>query len=176
MTMVVISLIVHALKQACGLRGKLWFRSLFHQPEQSPALISMRGDIRGSHICAWISQQSTLMCSIGPLIAQCQQAQLLTPKREKATTYGKPLGGVGVTGLGLELSGRFGPQLDDLLRRLAGYKRAIQTAAGRDAGRPLQAWRLAFSLALARFTAASYPCSNRCPASWHHHRQMFAGR
>ena len=66
-----------------------------------------------------------------------------------------PIGGVGVTGLGLELSGRFGPQLDDLLRRLAGYKRAIQTAAGRDAGRPLQAWRLAFSLALARFTAAS---------------------
>ena len=76
-------------------------------------------------------------------------------ERAKATKYGTPLGGVGVTGLSLELSGRFGPNLDALLRRLSGYRRALQVAAGRDPGRPLQSWRLAFSLALARFTAAS---------------------
>ena len=76
-------------------------------------------------------------------------------ERAKATKYGTPLGGVGVTGLSLELSGRFGPNLDDLLRRLSGYRRARQTAAGRDAGRPLYSWRLAFSLALARFTASA---------------------
>ena len=73
----------------------------------------------------------------------------------KAEKYGTPIGGVGVTGLALELSGRFGPGLDGLLRRLAGYRRALQSAAGREAGRPLQSWRLAFSLALARYTASA---------------------
>ena len=76
-------------------------------------------------------------------------------ERAKATKYGTPLGGVGVTGISLELSGRFGPNLDDLLRRLSGYRRALQAAAGRDAGRPLQSWRLAYSLALARYTASA---------------------
>ena len=37
--------------------------------------------------------------------------------------------------------GRFGPGLDALLRRLAGYKSAITKAAGRDGGRSLQEWR-----------------------------------
>ena len=73
----------------------------------------------------------------------------------KAEKYGTPIGGVGVTGLALELSGRFGPGLDSLLRRLAGYRRALQSAAGREAGRPLQTWRLAFSLALARYAASA---------------------
>ena len=73
----------------------------------------------------------------------------------KAEKYGTPIGGVGVTGLALELSGRFGPGLDGLLRRLAGYRRALQSAAGREAERPLQSWRLAFSLALARYTASA---------------------
>ena len=64
-------------------------------------------------------------------------------------------GGVGVTGKAMQHSGRFGPGLDALLRRLAGYKRAINEAAGRDGGRSLQEWRKLLSLALARYTAAT---------------------
>ena len=45
--------------------------------------------------------------------------------------------------------------LDALLQRLAGYKRAITKAAGRDGGRPLQEWRKLLSFALARCTAAT---------------------
>ena len=76
-------------------------------------------------------------------------------ERDKATKYGNLVGGAGVTGVALELSGRHGPNLDALLRRLAGYRRAITCAAGRDDGRPLHNWRLAISIALARFTASA---------------------
>ena len=55
----------------------------------------------------------------------------------------------------MQLSGRFGPGLDALLGRLAGYKRAITKAAGRDGGRSPQEWRKLLSLALARYTAAT---------------------
>ena len=58
-------------------------------------------------------------------------------------------------GISMQLSGRFGPGLDTLLRRLAGYKRAISKALGRDCGRPLQDWRKLLSLALARYIAAT---------------------
>ena len=37
---------------------------------------------------------------------------------------------VGVKGMAIQLNGRFGPGLDALLRRLAGYKRAVTKAAG----------------------------------------------
>ena len=47
-------------------------------------------------------------------------AQAEKPKESK---YGKTKGGV--TGTAMQLNGRFGPGLDALLRRLAGYKRAI---------------------------------------------------
>ena len=39
---------------------------------------------------------------------------------------------MGVTGISLQLNGRSGSGLDMLLRKLAGYKRAISKAAGRD--------------------------------------------
>ena len=39
--------------------------------------------------------------------------------------------------MAMQLSARFGPGLDALLRRLAGYKRSITKAAGRDVGRSL---------------------------------------
>ena len=55
----------------------------------------------------------------------------------------------------MQLSGRLGPGLDTLLRKLAGYKRAITKAAGKDSGRPLQEWRKLLSVALARHTAAT---------------------
>ena len=58
-------------------------------------------------------------------------------------------------GIAVQLSGRFGPRLDTLLRQLAGYKRAITKAAGKDSGRPLQEWRKLLSVALARYTAAT---------------------
>ena len=55
----------------------------------------------------------------------------------------------------MQLSGRLGPGLDTLLRKLAGYKRAITKAAGKDSGRPLQEWRKLLSVALAGYTAAT---------------------
>ena len=76
-------------------------------------------------------------------------------ERTKENKYGKAKGGVGVTGIAMQLSGLFGPGLDALLRRLAGYKRAITKAAGRDGGRSPQEWRKLLSLALARYTAAT---------------------
>ena len=68
---------------------------------------------------------------------------------------GKANGGVGVTAISPQLNGRFGPGIDMLLRKLAGYKRAINEAAGRDGGRPLQEWQQLLSTALARYTAAT---------------------
>ena len=62
-------------------------------------------------------------------------------EKTKENKYGKTKGGVGVTGTAMQLSGRFGPGLDALFRRLAGYKRAITKAAGRDGGWFLQEWR-----------------------------------
>ena len=76
-------------------------------------------------------------------------------EKAKESKYGKTKGGVGVTGIAMQLSGRFGPELDALLRRLAGYMRPITKATGRDGGRPLQEWRKLLSAALARYTAAT---------------------
>ena len=45
--------------------------------------------------------------------------------------------------------------LDMLLRKLAWRKRAINKAASRDGGRPLQEWPLLLSITLARYTAAT---------------------
>ena len=82
-------------------------------------------------------------------------------EKTKENKYGTTKGGVGVTGIAMQLSGRFGPGLDALLRRLAGYKRAISKAAGRDGGRSLQEWRKLQSVALARYTAATNPLGHR---------------
>ena len=73
-------------------------------------------------------------------------------EKTKENKCGKVTGGVGVTGIAMQLSGRFGPGLDAIL---PGYKRAITKAAGRDGGRSLQEWRKLLSLALARYTAAT---------------------
>ena len=54
-------------------------------------------------------------------------------ERMKASEYGSTNGGVGVTGVSLQLSGRLGPGLD-------AHKRAVSKAGGRDGGRPLQEW------------------------------------
>ena len=48
-------------------------------------------------------------------------------ERTKANTYGKARGGIGVMGISMQLSGRFGPGVDTLLRTLAGYKRAMSS-------------------------------------------------
>ena len=74
-------------------------------------------------------------------------------ERAKTNEYGKSKGGVGVTGISLQLNERFGPELDTLL--LAGYQRAVSKAAGRDGGRPLQELRKLLSVALAKHTAAT---------------------
>ena len=75
--------------------------------------------------------------------------------KTKENTYGKAKGGDGVTGKAMQLSGRFGPGLGALLRRFAGYKRAVTKAAGSDGGRSLQELRKLLSVALARYTAAT---------------------
>ena len=82
-----------------------------------------------------------------PAAAQAEKA--------KANKYGNAKRGIGVMGIAMQLSGRFGPRLDALLRKLAGFQRAIGKALGRDCGRPLQDWRLLLSLALARYIAAT---------------------
>ena len=68
-----------------------------------------------------------------PAAAQAEQA--------KESKDGKTKGGIGVMGIAVQLSGRFGPRLDTLFRKLAGYKRAITKAAGKNSGRPLRALR-----------------------------------
>ena len=55
-----------------------------------------------------------------PAAAQAEKA--------KESKYGKTKGGQDVTGIAMQLNGRFGPGLDLIFRRLAGYKRAITTA------------------------------------------------
>ena len=76
-------------------------------------------------------------------------------ERGKANKYGRRPGATGVTGLSMELSGRFGPNLDTLLRKLAGFARAGASTTGSDNTRHLQQWRMALSVALARFTHAA---------------------
>ena len=80
-------------------------------------------------------------------------------EKTKENKYGKTQGGVGVTCIAMQLSGRFGPGLDAFLWRLAGYKRAITKAAGRDGGRSLQEWRKLLCVALARYHLAKNYCS-----------------
>ena len=63
--------------------------------------------------------------------AQEQAPQQHKRRRRKKTKMEKTKGGIGVMGIALQLSGRFGPGLDTLLRQLAGYKRAIAKAAGK---------------------------------------------
>ena len=76
-------------------------------------------------------------------------------ERTNAKKYGNAKGGIGVMGIAMQLSGRFGPGLDTFLRKLAGFRRAIGKAVGRDCGRPPQEWRSLLSLALARYIAAT---------------------
>ena len=87
--------------------------------------------------------------------AQEQAPAAAQAEKAKESKYGKAKGGIGVMGIPVQLSGRFGPGLDTLLRKLAGYKRAITKAAGKDIGRPLQEWRKLLSVALARYTSAT---------------------
>ena len=87
--------------------------------------------------------------------AQEQAPAAAQAEKAKENKYGKTKGGIGVMGIAMQLSGRFGPGLDTLLRKLAGYKRAITKAAGKDSGRLLQEWRKLLSVALARYTAAT---------------------
>ena len=51
-------------------------------------------------------------------------------ERLKESKYGRGRERVGVTGISLQLSGSFSPELDALLRRLPEYTRAISNAAG----------------------------------------------
>ena len=62
---------------------------------------------------------------------------------------------MGVDGIALELTGRFGPNLDTHLRRCAGLARASAAAHGRDAPRLLQHWRTRIAILLARFWHAA---------------------
>ena len=89
---------------------------------------------------------------------RCRSSSLhkkITRTGASCSTSEKAKGGVGVTGIAVQLSGRFGPGLDALPGKLAGYKRAITKAAGRDGGRPLQNGEKLLSVALARYTAAT---------------------
>jgi len=84
-------------------------------------------------------------------------------ERGKSSKYGQVVGGVGVTGRGLELYGRLRPNLDGFLRRLAGYARAERAALGQEATRHLHHWQLQISIALARFTAAAIADAHSFP-------------
>ena len=53
--------------------------------------------------------------------AQKQDPATAQAEKAKESKYGKTKGGIGVTGIAVQLSGRFGPRLDTLLRKLAGY-------------------------------------------------------
>ena len=64
--------------------------------------------------------------------AQEQAPGAAQAEKARESKYGKTKGGLGVAGIAVQLSGRFGPGLDTLLRKLAGYKRAITKAAGKD--------------------------------------------
>ena len=86
--------------------------------------------------------------------AQGKAPAVAQADKTKASKYGNASGGIGVTGIAMHVSGRFGPDFDTLLRKLAGYKRAMGKALGRDCGR-LQEWRKLLSIALARCTAAT---------------------
>ena len=90
-------------------------------------------------------------------------------EKDKANKYGCRPGGVGVDGVAMELSGRHGPNLDTLLRKLAGYARADATAKSTEAQRHLQHWRIALSVALARFShAAIYAvAAGQCRSTQH---------
>ena len=100
-----------------------------------------------------IEYAEALHCPLAMRKAQGAEPAAAPAEKTKENKYGKTKGGVGVTGIAMQLSG--GPGLDALLRRLAGYKRAITKAAGRDGGRSIQVWRKLLSVALARYTAAT---------------------
>ena len=76
-------------------------------------------------------------------------------ERGKAVKYGLPPGGVGVTGLALETTGRLGPNFAALLVQLAGFARAARAAAGQETTRELRHWHTQVSMCLARFTAGT---------------------
>ena len=79
-----------------------------------------------------------------------------TAERGKRNKYGAAAaGGVQVSGAALELKGRHGPGLDQLLRTLAGLARAKATQKGSEPKRLLQQWRARISVALARFCYAA---------------------
>ena len=81
----------------------------------------------------------------------------------KAKKYGKPRGGVGVKGLGLELTGRLGECFAALLRQLAGLARAGRAALGQESTRFLAHWQCQISIALARFSAAAISAAYIAP-------------
>ena len=88
-------------------------------------------------------------------------------EQAKVTKYGTTPGGCGVQGMALELTGRFGPELDAHLRRCAGLARAKSTAHGKDAPRLLQHWQTRLSILLARFWHAAIASAESCPEVAH---------
>ena len=86
-----------------------------------------------------------------------------TAEAGKRGKYGKSKGGMGVDGMALELTGRFGPELDAHLRRCAGLARATAVAHGREAPRLLQQWRTRFAVLLARFWHAAIASAEASP-------------
>ena len=63
--------------------------------------------------------------------AQEQAPAAAQAEKAKESKYGKTKGGIGVTGKAVHLSGRFGPGLDTLLRKLAGFQTSDHQCSGK---------------------------------------------
>ena len=149
--------IIHQACRAAGLRAQ---REVLAPDLATPKLTQPRVDVD-----AWghtgLPHLRIDFTTVTASAARYQRAQhrpaqaAETAEQGKANKYGHRPGGVGVTGAAMELSGRHGSSLDSILRKFAGYARANATATGTDAPRHLQIWRMALSVALARFSHAA---------------------
>ena len=171
--------ILHSVCREAGLRAQ---REVLVPALATPKLKEPRIDID-----AWghpgLPHMRLDFTTASPAAARYQRVNRATAQAAaaaengKTNKYGGAVGGVFVQGLALELTGRYGPNLDALLRRCAGLARTRAVALGGDAPRLLQHWRLRISLILARFAHAAIesaedptaaPPSFLAPAVQHH--------
>ena len=137
----------HTIHSACCEAGLKSRREVIVPTLATEKLTEARADVDAwehpgpPHIRLTVVDAEALHYSSAMRKGQEEAPQPAQAERTKASKYGRAKGGVGVTGISVQLTERLGPGLDALLRKLAGYERAISKAAGRDGGRRLQEWR-----------------------------------
>ena len=89
-------------------------------------------------------------------------AATTSAERRKNGSY-PTVGGIGVTGVAVDLFGRFGPQLTELLEEWASLARARDTARGVAPRRWMHIWRTQIAAAIARGVARQISASQRWP-------------